>query len=140
MMADDQQLALDWDKPAAVRPCGLALSAEEQRVLSVLERHRGREAAISSPQLAAAAGVSERRLRDLLRHLVLEHQVPLGSSSGRPAGYWLIASDEERVQTRDSLLRRGLKNIQRSRAYDTSGFAARLVGQFELAGIREDEE
>ena len=139
MGQDRQQLALDWSRPTAVEtPKGLGLSDEERRVLGVLERHRGRDAAISAPQFAAAAGIPERRLRDVLRHLVIAHQVPMGSSPGTPAGYYLIVSDDERIRTRESLFGRALRILQRARAYDRSGYASRLCGQMEIE-LQEDE-
>lgn len=136
-MGDDarqRQLELDLTREAAQRsPAGLGLAEDEARVLAALKLRRGRERAIVSRELAAEAGVDPRRLRTILRHLVLHHLVPVGSATGTPAGYYVIASDEERRWVRDSLFRRSLRTMERSRAYDRDGIADRYVGQFRLS-------
>lgn len=138
MSEDARQLQIDWTARAERRsPAGLDLADDERRVLDVLEGHRGRERAIVSADLARRAGVSERRLRSVLRHLVIAHRVAVGSATGEPAGYYLITSETERRAVRDSLFRRALRVLQRSRAYDRDGVADVLTGQlvmFDEAG------
>lgn len=108
------------------------LAFEEARVLAVVRARRGQGAAIQVADLAASTEISERRVQQVVKHLVEEHQAPIGTSTTEPHGYYWIATDAERRAVRDSLMRRALSTIRRARAYDRSGWVARLIGQLEL--------
>jgi hypothetical protein len=58
--------------------------------------------------------------------------VPIGTGTRPPFGYYLITSDEERREVRDSLVRRAVSVFRRARAYDRSGWVARMLGQLEM--------
>ncbi len=105
----------------------------------MLDGHRGRDRAIVSRELADAAGVDSRRLRTILRHLVVQHLVPVGSATGEPAGYYLITCEDERRRVRDGLFCRGLRVLERARAFDRDGIADRLVGQLRMFDDGEDD-
>ena len=115
------------------------LSVEETRVLAVLRVRRGQAAAIQVADLANATEISERRVQQVVKHLVEAHQLPIGTSTSEPHGYYWISTDEERRTVRDSLMRRALSTMRRARAYDRSGWVARLVGQCELELGEEPE-
>lgn len=138
--ARQTQLELDLTREAAQRsPAGLDLAGDEARVLAALKLRRGRERAIVSRELAAEAGVDQRRLRTILRHLVLDHLVPIGSATGEPAGYYVITSEDERQRVRDGLFGRALRVLQRARAFDRAGIADRLVGQLRMFDDGQDD-
>lgn len=108
------------------------LSAEEEAILAILGPRRGREAAISVDRLALVTGIERRRVEQVVKQLVEEHQVPIGTSTRPPYGYYIIERDEERREVRDSLIRRAASVFRRARAYDRSGWVARMLGQMEL--------
>lgn len=76
-------------------PVVLDPSLLESRVLAVLREHRGRQAAIGKAELSAQIGCGERRLRQLIKHLIEEHREPIGSCSAPPAGYFWIDTEAE---------------------------------------------
>jgi len=108
------------------------LTAEEARVLATVRARRGKAAAIPVPDLAVEAGMDERRVQQVVKHLVEEHQAPVGTATTAPCGYYWIVTDEERREVRNSLVRRAVSTLRRARAYDRSGWVAGLIGQAEL--------
>lgn len=111
----------------------------ERRVTDLLARRRGRSKAVPVPVLARAVGLEERELRRVVKHLIERHRLPIGASSGRPPGYYLIASADELDQTRRSLLRRATSILRRARAYDRAGWVDDLIGQLRLF-LGEDDD
>lgn len=108
------------------------LPAEQAQVLALVRARRGRAAAIGVADLAAATGIDERRVQQVVKHLVEEHQAPIGTGTTPPHGYYWIVTDEERREVRDSLVRRAVSTLRRARAYDRGGWVSRLIGQAEL--------
>jgi hypothetical protein len=108
------------------------LPADQAQVLAAVRARRGRAAAIGVGDLAAQTGLDERRVQIVVKHLVEEHQAPIGTGTTQPWGYYWITSDEERREVRDSLVRRAVSTLRRARAYDRGGWVAGLIGQAEL--------
>ncbi|MBM4395621.1 MAG: hypothetical protein FJ087_08020 [Deltaproteobacteria bacterium] len=108
------------------------LSPEEGEVLVRLSLHRGRAEAIGLAELARLTDLEPRRVQQVVKHLVELHQVPIGTATRRPCGYYIIESDRERRETRDSHVRRALSTLRRARAYDKGGWVYELVGQVEM--------
>lgn len=117
-----QQLRLDLPQ----------LTDDEERVLNALACRRGRAQALSAPSLAALTGLEERYVRELVKRLVEVHRVPIGSTTSRPPGYYIITGDEERQQVRASLIRRAVSILQRARAYERGPWVDELIGQLQL--------
>lgn len=112
-------------------------SPEERRqvaaVLGVIRSRRGRAAAIPMQEIAARTGVTERSVQSIVKFLVEERQIPIGTATSRPFGYFILASDAERRACRNSLLRRALSTLEHAKAFDQDGIVAPLVGQAKLA-------
>ena len=108
------------------------LSADEARVLAAVRARRGKADAVAVPDLARDTGIDDRRVQQVVKHLVERHQAPIGTATTAPCGYYWIVSDDERREVRDSLVRRALSTLRRARAYDRAGWVARMVGQVEL--------
>jgi ABC-type ATPase involved in cell division len=88
------------------------LTREETQVLSLLQR--GRENARSVRFLAAVVGVSEVRLREIVRHIIMDHDILIASSVGNPPGFFFPETEEEVMQATKSLRRRGIKVLMRA--------------------------
>jgi DNA-binding Lrp family transcriptional regulator len=71
------------------------LSYEERAILTILSQRRGRDLAIPVRALAEAVKISERDLRDRVKHLVEYHGVLIGSSIRIPYGYYMISDSDE---------------------------------------------
>lgn len=89
------------------------LSADEARVLDVMQRHRGRPSAIHKEALAEAVGLEVRRLRVVIAHLIERHSQPIGSASQSPAGYFLIQTAQEAEQAAQELQARIIQLAKR---------------------------
>jgi len=91
----------------------LALSGDELAVLHILESHRGRARAIGLPALAQATDLHWRTVQEVIAHLIEYHQQPIGSATGKPAGYFLITTEEEQAQAEAQLRHRMLALAKR---------------------------
>ncbi len=87
---------------------------EEEAVLAELRQHRGREAAIPTPELAKRCGLTTRRAQHVMDHLVFDHSVPIGSAMSAPAGNYLIVSGEDLDATVRLLTTRSLHGLARA--------------------------
>ena len=89
-----------------------ALDSEEQRVVSLLKE--GKENAVCVKTLAGLVGVSDVKLREIVRHLIDEHGYCIGSRTGEPAGYYLITEESEINEVYRSLRHRGISILVRA--------------------------
>ena len=106
---------MDFDSPSPLAGEGRGegdLTREEQAVLRLLRQ--GRENARSVRFLAEMVGVSEVRLREIVRHLIEVHGYCIGSRTGRPPGYYLITEPEEIEEVYRSLRHRGISILMRA--------------------------
>ncbi len=85
---------IDWMRIAEVAPLE-ELSWEERQILSILSQRRGKALAIPVRALAEAVRISERELRNRVKHLVEYHDVLIGSSTQQPYGYYIMEDPEE---------------------------------------------
>ena len=119
-------------------------SPEERRqvaaVLAVIRQRRGRAQAISMREIAARTGVNERTVQAIVKFLVEERQIAIGTAVARPFGYYILATDAERRACRNHFLRRALSTLQHAKAFDQEGIVAPLVGQAELVLTGSEEK
>lgn len=105
--------------------------------MRVLLAHKGRENAIAVPKAAEAAGLAMRHAQDVVKALIEEHGVPVGSSYEKPAGWYLVATDAEREENRTALRSRALSILRRAKAFDPRAnlrLAEIFQGQLPLFG------
>ncbi len=109
----DAQLALHLD---ATRPVlSLAHLSEEERAVAQALR-RGRANARKVREIAAEAGIPNRRAQEIVQQLLHEHGWPIGTAMEAPHGNYLIDSATELAATVDLLTRRGISNLARAAA------------------------
>lgn len=109
-------------------------SKAEQAILAILLGHAGSENAIKSRELALRTGIEERKVRDIIKHLIEDKHVPIGSSTVKPYGYYIITDNDERYQVSAALYGRAISILKRARAYDQkkSRWVSNVIGQLEL--------
>ena len=110
-------------------------SEERRRVVAVLaaiKPCRGREAAISMHEIAARTGLHTRDIQAIVKFLVEERHVPIGTATTKPFGYFWITTMDERRSVRDHFIRRALSNLEHARAYDKDSIVGPLVGQIKF--------
>ncbi len=124
-----EQLTFNPGRPAADLR-GLRLS-EKERDIAVVIQHRRRDYPVQVKVLTEVTGLGERAVRNIVRDLVMEHGLPIGSvfAVDKPGFYWITDHQElqeaaqRQIHLGVSILRRGYalfgKNIDR------------LVGQVE---------
>jgi len=91
---------------------GFDLTDEERHVLGLLRP--GRENARSVRFLAGMLGVSQVRLREIVRGLIEHHGICIGSRTGNPPGYYIITEPEEIEEVYRSLRHRGIMILMRA--------------------------
>jgi hypothetical protein len=115
-----------------------ALTPEENAIAEQLYRRVGRACCLSAKALAAQTGLSPRRVGQIIKHLVERHGMPIGSTCAWPrAGYWWIATADEALATRNSLLRRAVSILARVRAVDKADWLPPLMNQLAMR-LKED--
>lgn len=79
---------------------------EEIRAKEILGHHRGRANALQVRHFAQLVGVDERRAQILVKHLVEDHGVLIGSATSRPFGYFVPETEAEVKAVTDQLYHR----------------------------------
>jgi hypothetical protein len=126
-----QQLPLEYQVPGR---------EEYQAVLRVshlIEQHRGRTSAISMHRIAEVTGLQTRLIQAIVKFLVEERHMPIGTAMSKPFGYFILETDDERRRVRDHFVRRAVSNLEHARAYDSDSIVAPILGQLELAFPKE---
>jgi hypothetical protein len=105
----------------------------KQELRSILERHQGRDSAITGESLARMVGQRNRQVRAMLEELI-ENGLPIVSTSEPPAGYFLATSHKEAeehllsLQTRiEHLSHRKRKVLDNVGAYWSDNRQGRLL-------------
>ena len=96
------------------------LTDDQRRVWDIVRRRQGRAAAIPMPDVARLAFGDEtqtRRVQDTIHELVV-NRYPVGSSCGKPNGYYRIENLDDLLHTRTQNKNRAIKVFQRDRAYE----------------------
>lgn len=118
-------------------PLEFAVRGSEARrqvnsVLAMIRPCRGRHAALSMHTIAANTGVKPRVIQAIVKFLVEERLLPIGTAVARPFGYFWIVNNDERRAVRDHFVRRALSNLDHARAFDSDSIVAELVGQLAM--------
>ena len=79
--------------------------ADVRLVAACMSEHVGEENAVRMEKLVARCGFHERKVRDILTILVLEHGWLIGSHAGK-SGRWIINNEQERWHVANELLSR----------------------------------
>ncbi len=108
------------------------MTADEIRVAKIITKCRGRARAITARQIAYKTGIDGRRVRDIIKALVEEQHMAVGSSPAAPAGYYIITDPAELRQVRRSLVGRAVSILNRARAYDRAGWVKEMAGQLSM--------
>jgi len=86
-------------------------------VKRILERHEGRDRTITGKELARLLGCrDDRGIRHIIRELITDG-LPVASTTGHPAGYFLPVSYQEAREYTDSLKDRLIEDARRRRDF-----------------------
>lgn len=110
----------------------LELSEMEQRVAAAIRRRDGADP-VAAAEIVAITGLTDRAVRNIVRDLVIEHGLPIGSccACDKPGFFW-ISDPAELRRAADRHVRFGIVNIIRGRRlykYNKD----ELIGQLEAA-------
>lgn len=89
------------------------LSGDELAVWHAINQRQGRERAIQAKEVAAQVELPERQVRDIVRHLIVDHAFPIGSTTKPPYGYFLPATAEEYEQAVRQIRHRIMSLVRR---------------------------
>jgi hypothetical protein len=107
-------------------------------VLFLIRKCKGRAAALSMHAIAEATKIPTRDIQAIVKVLVEERHLPIGTAVTKPIGYFWIETDQERRAVRNHFIRRGVSTLAHARAYDDQQLVAPIVGQLELA-LKEEK-
>lgn len=93
-------------------PSGQGLSREEDAVYGRLRS--GRNNAVSVKALEGATGMGDVEIRQIIRRLIMEHGLLIGSSVSDPPGYYIPETAEEAITATKSLRHRGIMILMRA--------------------------
>lgn len=93
-----------------------SLTEQEGLVWRVIEGHRGKGNPIQVGAIAQQTEMNERVVREVVSHLVNRHGKMIGSSTGNPAGFYVITDREELERHLRSLRHRGILCLVRAAA------------------------
>jgi hypothetical protein len=88
------------------------MTVEEQVIWGLLGH--GRERAIGAAWLSRMVGVPERRIRQVIRHLVMQHNILIATAVDDPAGFYIAIRREEVEHATKSLRHRGIMILMRA--------------------------
>lgn len=116
------------DDTEAPQPFSWArLSPLEAAMLRVILPHR-RSAPVPVPRAAELAGTTEREAQEVVKRLIEDHGIPIGSSSSsRAPGWYLCADADELALNHEALRGRALSILKRAKAFDPARNA--LLGE-----------
>lgn len=87
----------------------------ENRLINHLKKfHSGKKNAIPHKLLATRVGISPRRVRALISHLVREHYIPIGSLSKSDSGIFFVVDKKVMEKAHEELMSRSGKIIDRA--------------------------
>jgi hypothetical protein len=102
------------------------------KVLLIIRQRIGRENALSMHAIASATGVRPRDVQAIVKFLVEERSVAIGSAVSEPFGYYMIRSEQELRLNFQHFVRRGVSNLKHARAYNKASIVGPIVGQLEI--------
>jgi hypothetical protein len=118
-------LARDVTTPTAER-------ARAAKVLGVIRQHVGRASAVSMYEISQRTAVSPRDVQAIVKFLVEERGVPIGSATSEPFGYYVIRSEDELQDNYRHFVRRGVSNLRHASAFKKASIVGPIVGQLEI--------
>ena len=129
MSADQVTLPLEFIRS---RNLSLRLTETEQTIAQMIRR-RNSDNPIPVNLIAFNVGMGERAVRNIVRDLVMEHGLPIGSLSAanKPGFYW-IDNPEELKRASERHIHFGIQNIVRGHRLMKRN-KSELVGQLEAA-------
>lgn len=89
------------------------LSVQELQVLDQLSFCQGNENAVPVEELAKLTGIDDRVVQKIVKHLIEEHHYPIGSSTGKPNGYYWITTAAEQQRSEAQLEHRIISTARR---------------------------
>ncbi|GER92668.1 hypothetical protein A45J_0386 [hot springs metagenome] len=101
----DEQIQIDFDPQQG-------LTHEESHILRLIQR--GRANALSVRLLASMTGLKDVEVRQIVRHLIMEHGVLIASSVSKPVGFYIAETPEEIAEATRSLRHRGIMILMRA--------------------------
>ncbi|MBI3584223.1 MAG: hypothetical protein HY096_09800 [Nitrospinae bacterium] len=97
------QLSLDFES---------SLTHEERQILCLIRK--GRANALSVRYLAGMTSFKEVEVRQMIRHLIMEHEALIASSVGNPPGFYIAETEGEVREATRSLRHRGISILERA--------------------------
>jgi len=82
-----------------------------EKIMGVLQHHRGKATAIDAHQLSALTGIRERKLRAEIHRLTVEDELAIATSMNQ--GYFIIVTPEEAEECTRRLWKHAISELVR---------------------------
>lgn len=135
-MSGADQMAIDFSSRSLTKH-------DLDRVRRIIEGRRGRNAAISMEEIYLRTGIGDRRgrlIQEIVKRLVEDEHLPIGTSARPPYGYFWIVTEAERRECRNHFMRRAISILEHAKAYDSDSIVGPLVGQLRIELGEPSEE
>ncbi|MEM7416815.1 MAG: hypothetical protein AAF389_15015 [Gemmatimonadota bacterium] len=94
------------------------LDKDERAVASLLTTRRGSSRAMKVPAIAKAVGLPTRQVQHIVRSLIVDHGIPIGTSMREPYGNYLAVTSEERSAIAKLHRARAEAEMERARVFE----------------------
>lgn len=109
-----------------------------EKVLAIIQQHHGSADPIRGIEVAVKAELTgrdpEREVQAIVKFLLEERSVPIGSKTSPPYGYYVIEDEKELRRNIEQLKRRALSTLRHMHALERASVAGPIVGQAEIEG------
>jgi hypothetical protein len=125
-MQSNQMDLLSYQPPRFSRE---GMSEEQRAIIGMIEDRKGKSMALPVAALTRATSIPDRRARDVVKSLVEEHRIPIGSCT---AGFYIAETEEEIQEVYHTFLSWAFSVLRRARAFKQSSHLDEILGQLRL--------
>lgn len=113
----------------AYRPDQKEMTVEQSLIHEIIKSHHGKESAISAAEIVALTGIGDRKMRDIVKTLVEDHGIPIGSC---PAGFFIAVTEKEILGVFRTYLSWAFSLLKRASAFKRNSHLDEILGQLRL--------
>lgn len=105
------------------------MTEEQRQVFALIESRKGKANALPVAAITRATGIADRRARDVVKSLVEEHHIPIGSCT---AGFYIAETEEEILEVYHTFLSWAFSVLNRAKAFKRNARLDEILGQLKL--------
>ena len=111
------------------------LTTKEKQIAEIIQEHKGRRQAITGEIISVCCETDYRQVRNLIKHLIEFHHLPIGATCKPPFGYFWCSSPQDFREAQAECITRAMSILRRAKAYRISPHLSKILGQLEIENI-----